>query len=75
MGYFSNNSDQQYFEKEHCRTCIHSYDDDEKFCPVMNAHFLYQHDRDDDLLSEFIPKDNSKCEMYVNAPNQTPWDE
>ena len=71
MGYFSNGTSAEIFHDEHCCHCKHwTTDKDEPMCPVWIAHFIHNYDEcnnDASILDELIPKDCSKCNMFIAA--------
>jgi hypothetical protein len=70
MGYFSNGTDGAMFEEEYCNNCVHEKID--SFCPVMEAHQLYNYDdcnNKNSILHILIPRDekgyNQPCAMFI----------
>lgn len=73
MGYFSNGTEADLYEAEHCLNCVH-YGDVESptLCPVTELHWLWNYfqNQDEDkaiALRTFIPRDgvkNLKCRMF-----------
>jgi len=76
MGYFSNSTQGGIFEAQNCAKCAHNSED--KGCPVMDAHLLYNYDQYRQHLKELktvlsllIPVDdqgfNKECAMFLDA--------
>lgn len=73
MGYFSNGTEGADYEERWCSRCVH-YDrpDDDHFCPILQAHGLYNYrDANDDhsVLHMLIPRSkdglsNEQCAMF-----------
>ncbi|MDP3703807.1 MAG: hypothetical protein Q8R78_05425 [Candidatus Omnitrophota bacterium] len=58
------------YEARYCSRCAHN--DDDKGCPVMNLHLLYNYDeanKDGSFLNVLIPRDergfNAQCAMFL----------
>lgn len=78
MGYFSNGTEGDLYEKTVCRGCVfyarHTDDDPTTYCPVLLAHALYQHHQDtpaEDVLDLLIPRagvKNEQCAMFWSNP-------
>lgn len=69
MGYFSNGSEGDAYEREYCSKCIHN--NDEGGCAVAVAHRIHNYsecNNPDSILHMLIPmsKDafNEKCKMF-----------
>ena len=48
MGYFSNGTEGDMYRDQYCFSCTHWKEDDSlrgEGCPVMDLHFLYNHDQ------------------------------
>ena len=75
MGYFSNGSDNEYYEREYCERCQHyPQEGDELGCAIMDLHWLYNYDecnKKDSFLHALIPRDkkgyNEQCRMFLES--------
>ncbi len=78
MGYFSNGTEGDIYEAEHCEKCVHWKHDqqtDTWGCPVMDAHTLHNYEQTENkalesVLGRLIPRGergNLKCSMFINA--------
>ena len=71
MGYFSNGTDGIEYGEQYCQFCVH--DNEEKGCPVMMAHFVYNYDEcnnDKSILHILIPRkgiENEVCLMFYRG--------
>ena len=68
MGYFSNGTEGELYQRDHCDDCVH-WDPDEG-CPVWDAHILYNYQEPMQIvLDMFIPRKgvfNDMCKMYFS---------
>lgn len=82
MAYFSNGTEGMAYEDRHCAECVHGQDQ-EKGCPVMDAHYLYAYELCNSkeagkvILDMLIPMDEhhypKKCSLfYPHSPFQKP---
>ena len=85
MGYFSNGSDNDYYQNLYCNHCQNMRDRGDgrgEGCAVMDLHWLWNYDavgKQSDLtkktgLSMFIPRDkngfNAECSMFLRKPHE-----
>ena len=78
MGYFSNGSDNEYYEREYCEHCLHyPQGEGERECAIIDLHWLYNYDEcnnKDSFLHMLIPRDkkgyNEQCRMFLEARNE-----
>lgn len=72
MGYFSNGTEGDLYEAEHCATCRHGGGETE--CPIWFVHLLHAHGEcgtqsaGEDILNLLIPREgarNGKCLMHL----------
>lgn len=77
MGYFSNGTEGDMYEAKYCNRCRH--EDDEKGCPVMLLHVIWnyevcnpktdEHKAMHDVLEMLIPRGkdgfNDQCSMFI----------
>lgn len=70
MAYFANGTEGDMYEEKYCSRCVHNQDE-ERGCPVMNAHLMYNYGQTgvvESVLSMLIPRDgirNEQCRMFV----------
>lgn len=65
MGYFPNGTSGEIFYEQHCSKCHHDINED---CPVWLAHLMSNYDecnKPESILHLLIPKDCSKCNMFI----------
>jgi hypothetical protein len=76
MGYFPNGTAGDMYEADYCNKCIN--EDEEKGCPIMMLHLMWNYDAVDPKTAEnkarrqaleaFIPTDregwNQQCRMF-----------
>lgn len=68
MAYFPNGTSGMYYEEQYCIRCVH--DSEERGCPIMLAHNLYNYrdcNDDNSILHLLIPRegiDNLECTMF-----------
>lgn len=78
MGYFSNGSEGDWYERTYCDRCIHQGPDDGPGCAVMLAHLLHNYqecNNKESILHLLIPRKpdgfNDQCAMFrEKAVNQ-----
>lgn len=84
MGYFSNGSEGDMYEKKYCSKCVHAPDYKKSLdCPILALHEIWnyeQHGEDDVskekklILESFIPQTeghcNCQCTMFVEAKQE-----
>lgn len=64
MGYFSNGTEGEWYEKKICSRCVHHVNDPEKeSCTVWSIHLLYNYGQErnldlKDVLDGLIPRSN-----------------
>ena len=72
MGYFSNGTEGDAYWRKYCTQCVHDQIDNEKSCPVWEAHMIWNYDecdKPDSILHKMIPRTkdglgNEKCVFY-----------
>ena len=73
MGYFNNGCEGMDYEEQYCRHCQH--DNEDKGCPVLQAHMLYNYEecnKPGSILHIHIPRSpdklsNEQCAMFISA--------
>jgi len=70
MGYFSNSSEGEAYERTYCAHCRHQ--NDEQGCPVMLAHLIHGYadcNNPDSILHLLIPRTpdghNAECGLFL----------
>lgn len=72
MGYFPNGTSAEIFQERHCSKCHHDIDQN---CPVFFAHLVHNYaecNNDESILHLLIPKDCSKCNMFIPRMGDLP---
>jgi hypothetical protein len=73
MGYFSNGTEGDIYERQYCFRCVH--ENPTRGCPVMSLHLLYAYGAEGDMkaaLNDLIPRKengigNEKCTMFITT--------
>lgn len=74
MGYFSNGEEKSIYETKYCDNCDNN-DENEAYCPVWEAHILYNYKDSDKkgILEILIPRDDNgehkQCRMFRRRNN------
>ena len=71
MGYFSNGAQGHDYEAQYCSHCAHDAPAEERVCPVLQAHLMWNYDecnKPDSVLHKMIPRGehgrNLKCVFF-----------